>query len=382
VSDRWKRSAGAVAVLSVAMLVAAGCGSSSKSTGSASSAGSSAASTAGTEAAAAYLAKYTANPTSVGLTTPLPSRAPTGKSVIFLQVPVPVAREISDAYAAAAKVLGWNYSSIGTGATPATAVGAFQAALAKHPDAIIFSGFPNVLFAQQIRQAKEAGIAVVTNTTGTGTVDGVLAELGGAAQAAVYGQLAAAYFVVHSGAKGKAAVFNINAYPILTAFADAFEAAVKQWCPACSTEVQNQQVTDVGTRTPGNVAGLLRRSSSVKWAVFSNGDLAQGVSAAVKAAGLSGINIVGEYPTPANLANLHSGLETAWAGGGVEILGWRTMDTLARHFLNADISGSAAMPLPVQMITTENVAGIAVADGNYIAVAGYQQQFTKLWLEN
>jgi hypothetical protein len=34
------------------------------------------------------------------------------------------------------------------------------------------------------------------------------------------------------------------------------------------------------------------------------------------------------------------------------------------------------------MITTENVAGIAVADGNYIAVAGYQQQFTKLWLEN
>lgn len=335
--------------------------------------------TEGAKQAAEYLKDYSANPTSIVLDEPLPARPPTGKSVITLTVPLPVAKRLSDAEEAAAKELGWTYSSISAGATPASAVSAFEAALSRRPDAIAFSGYPASLFSHQIKKAKAAGIAVVSNATGDGPVDGVIADVRGTEEAKLYGRRAAAYFVVHSGAKGKAAVFNINAYPILTAFVDGFQEAVRQWCPDCTTEVLNQQLTDPGTKTPNNVVSYLQRHPDVKWVVFGNGDISQGVSSALRAAGLTGINIMGEVPTEANLANLAAKTEAAWVADPVDILGWRVMDILARHFVGADVTKAAKVLLPGQVITADNVADIVVDKGFYVGVDGYQGQFAKLW---
>jgi len=369
--------AGAVAI------TAAGCGSSTTSTGKTGAASTPSATTSGEKQAAAFLAAYTQNPTSIGITSsPLAGKPPSGKTVISLTDPIPVALRQANAQAAAAKVLGWNFSQISTGSTPASAVSAFQAALAKHPDAIIFAGQPASTFTAQIQQAKADGIAVVSNATGDGSVDGVLADLGGLAQEQLYGKMVAAYFVVHSGGKGRVGVFNIAAYPILTDFVDSFQAAVKQWCAACGLQVLNQQVTDVGTRTPANVVAFLQRNPSVKWTVFANGDLAQGVSPALRAGGLTGINIIGEVPSETNIANLKTGAEQAWAGYPVDILGWRVMDVLARHFAGADLTAVLKVQLPVQMITTDNVAQVVLGSQDYyVGVDGYQAPFAKLWHE-
>lgn len=330
--------------------------------------------------ATAYLAEYTQNPTSIGLETPLRAKPDPGKKIIYLKTPGAVAERGDAANSAAAAALDWSYSTIDTGATPATAVSAFTAAIAQQPAAIIFAGYPAAVFTAQIQQAKTAGIAVISNATGDEPVDGVLADLGGTAQEELYGRLTAAHFVVNSHAQGQAALFNLNIFPILTDYSDAFQAAVQQWCPQCSVEVVNQQLADVGTKTPANVVSYLQRNPSTKCTVFGNGDLSQGVSAAIRTAGLSGVNIIGEVPTEANLAHLTSREEQAWAGYPVDILGWRMMDTLARHFEGSDLAAPVAIPLPMQLITTENVKTVVSDSGGYYTgVAGYQDQFTRLW---
>ncbi|WEH12974.1 substrate-binding domain-containing protein [Streptomyces sp. VNUA24] len=336
--------------------------------------------TAGQKEAAEYLAKYSANPTSVGDLKTLPERPPTGKSIINLQASTAIAQRAAAAQKAAARLLGWSFDSIATGPTPASAAAAFDAAIARHPDAILFAGFPAAVFAKQIAEAKAAGIDVVSTATGDGKTDGVLGSVLGAPQMKLYGKLLAAYFVTESGGKGKAGVFSIQAFPILAPFVTAFQSWVKEWCPGCETSVVNQQVTDQGTKTPANVVGFLQRNPDVKWLMFGTGDLAQGVPAALATAGLKDIHIAGTSPGPADLVNVKAGTESAWVGNMVDIANWRLLDVLARNYVKTDTEAAAAALLPLQVITSANVEEVADdASGYYIGVAGYQDQFKKLW---
>ena len=140
-----------------------------------------------------------------------------------------------------------------------------------------------------------------------------------------------------------------------------------------------QQLADVGTKTPSNVVGYLQRKPATKWAVFASGDLSTGVTPALKTAGLQGINVIGIVPTEANLAALKSGTETAWVGYPVDILGWRMMDTLARSFEKADAAAAVNVPLPLQMVTRDNVSSVVSNNGYYTGVANYQDQYKTLW---
>ncbi|MFD4511464.1 sugar ABC transporter substrate-binding protein [Streptomyces sp. NPDC058457] len=336
--------------------------------------------TAGQKQAAAFLAKYIANPTSIGDLKTLPERPPTGKSVINLQASTAIAQRAAASQKVAAHLLGWSYDSIATGPTPASAAAAFDAAIARHPDAILFAGFPAAVFAKQIAEAKAAGIKVVSTATGDGKTDGVLGDVLGAPQMQLYGKLLAAYFVTESDGKGKVGVFSIQAFPILAPWVSAFQSWVKQWCPGCTTSVVNQQVTDQGTKTPSNVVGFLQRNPGVKWLMFATGDLAQGVPAALATAGLKGVHIGGGSPDPDDLANIKAGTESAWVGNTVDIANWRLLDVLARDYVKTDTQAAAAALLPLQLVTQDN-AGKVAADksGYYIGVADYQDQFKKLW---
>ena len=370
----------ATAGLLTALLAACSSGTSGSSPGSN---GNASPTTAGEKAAAAFLAKYTTAPSSIGNLSPLAAKPPTGKRVIYLQTPGAVAQRSTSALTAAAKPLGWSLSAVSTGATPASAVGAFQAAIARRPDAIIFAGYPAALFTKQIAAANSDGIAVISDATGDGPTPGVLADLGGRAQEALYGKLVAAYFVVQSKGAGKAAVFNIQALPILTYFVTAFQASVREWCSACATKVVDQQLTDEATKTPANVVAFMQRNPKYKWAVFGNGDLSQGVRAAITSAGLQGVSIAGEVPTEANVANIKNGAESAWAGYTVDILNWRLLDILARHYTNTDVAAAAAVPLSLQMLTSANVKSAAFDNGGYyLGVADFPAQFKKIWRLN
>ncbi len=379
---RLHRPVGTTALLAALALTATACSSDADGAGgSGSNSGASVAAAAdpGVKAAQAHLDEHLANPKSIGLDTPLPSKPETGKSVINLKVPIGLATRIDEAQKAAATSLGWDYSNVDAGFTPASAASAFEAAIAKKPDAIIFGGFPAAVFTKQIAQAKAAGVAVVSGGTGDPAVDGVLADIAGASQQQLYGKLSAAYFVSKAGPASEAAAFNFKGFPISDLFTNSFVASVKEFCPTCKTEIVQQQLSDIGTKIPANAVGFFQRKPDVKWAVFASGDMATGVVPALKTAGVQGVNIIGITPAEANLAALKSGTETAWVGYPLDILGWRLMDTLARVFTNADAAAAAKVTLPLQMVTQDNVGSAVTDNGYYTGVDGYQNQFKSLW---
>ena len=94
---------------------------------------------------------------------------------------------------------------------------------------------------------------------------------------------------------------------------------------------------------------------------------------------MNDVTIVGAVPTAANLAGVQAGTEAAWVGYTTDILGWRELDLLARNATKDDATSAAAVSLPTQVITKDNISTIVANGGIYVGVDGYQNQFTKLW---
>lgn len=369
-----KRIAVGSVVASLAALAACGSGSSSTT----SSGGG--ASAAGVVAAQKVVDANTKTPTDLGLTNPLKAPPKTGLKVISLTVPAPVNAVKNEGAKAAAEALGWNFSIVDAGATSASAVTGFESAIAKKPDAIIFTAYPAVVFKKQIAEAKAAGITVMSDSTADGDTSGVIANLDSSAQFREWGVLSGAYAVADSKGKAKVALFTLGEYPIFTPFVDGFKQTVAKYCSDCTVEVVNQQVSDLGAKLPTNVVSYLQRKPNTNWVAFPSGDQAQGVAAAIKAAGISGVKIGGDGASLTNLQNLANGTEQMWVGFPGVVLGWREIDLLARHFEGSSIEQAKSALLPAQIITKGTVGSIAkTSDGFYVGVSDYATQFKKLW---
>ncbi|MCZ4549686.1 MULTISPECIES: substrate-binding domain-containing protein [Mycobacteriales] len=336
-------------------------------------------------AAVAVADQFQAAPTNLILDTPL-SRAPdTGKFVISIETPQPIAVAKDDAIAQAADVLGWRYQRILMGTDAEAAPKAMDQAIALKPDAIHIAGTPLAMLSKQIESAKAAGIPVIADSVGDEPVPGVIStSIDGIAQVQEWGKMVASQVVADSDGNANIAIFTITDYSILNIFTDAFKAQLETLCPGCKTQMVNQQVTDLGTKTPQSVVSTLQRDPSINWAVFSFGDLVLGVDAALRGAGLQDqVRFAGQSPSPENLKSLKDGDDSVWVGFPIQIIGWRVLDMLARQFNGDSLQPADDAFLPTQLLNKNNIDS-AVLDpdtGFYIGVADYQEQFEKLWLK-
>ncbi|MBY6411577.1 substrate-binding domain-containing protein [Rhodococcus sp. BP-252] len=363
-----------VAVVS-ACLLASACSSSSADEGT-----GQAADVAGAQAVAD---RYEAAPTDLVLDTPL-SRAPdSGKYVISIETPQPISSAKNDAIQQAADVLGWRYQRILMGTDAEAAPKAVDQAIALRPDAIHVSGTPLTMLSKQIESARAAGIPVIADSIAGPPVPGVISTaLDGDAQVQEWGKMVASQVIADSDGDANVAIFSITDYSILNVFTDAFTAQLKEQCPDCKVQLVNQQVTDLGTKTPQSVVSTLQRDPTINYALFSFGDLVLGVDAALRGASLQDqVTFAGQTPTPDNLQSLKDGDNSVWVGFPVQILGWRVLDTLARQFNGDDIAVADAAFLPTQLLNADNIdsAVLDEATGYYAGVADYQQQFETLW---
>ena len=318
---RHTRTVG-LALLATGAVVIAGCsssksatpsgGDSTTSTGSSASAGGSDSS--GLAAAKAYLAANLPNPTSLGLDTKLSKKPATGKYIISLETAQPVSKQKDDAIAAAAKVLGWRYDRITVGNGVEDASKAFASAISRKPDGIHTSGQPKATYTAQLAAAKAAGIAVLSDSTTDSPGDGLISTaLDNSPQVKIWGKMDAAYFVSDSEGKGHAAVFNIESFPILTAWSSGFAEGVSEWCPGCKVTTVNEQAADIGTKIPSSVVSTIQRDPKITYAAFAFGDMTIGVGPALKAAGLSDkVKIFGETPAASDLQGLKDKTEAMW----------------------------------------------------------------------
>lgn len=370
--------------LAVALVIVAGCSGGGPSADT--SAGSAAdpldeTRTALAEARTA-VAEALGNPTGIGLEERLSQRPPSDKLIVITENPAPVIQVRDQAILDAATALGWRVERIPIGTGAEDAAQAFEQALDLNPDAILFSGTPVALLEPQIEKAKDMGVPVLAESVVDPVQDGIIStSLDGTAQVTQYGVLAGQYVAATSDGDAHVAVFTISAYPILTAFVDSFKRTLISACPTCKIVVVNQQLSDLGTKTPQSVVETLKRDPNINWAIFSIGDLTLGVPEALAAAGMQDrVKIGGDAPTAANIAALRSGTEEMWVGFAVTILGWRDIDMLARHFVGHPLDVADQTLLPTQLLTSDNVDTAELDEsGYYLGYADYADAFSRLW---
>jgi ABC-type sugar transport system substrate-binding protein len=378
----WRRTYLGIAALAAVALVASGC-SSSKSSGSGGSSpaaggdGSSAAGGTSAEvtAAKAFVAKYSERPTAIPITTKVDKPIPTGKTLYFISCGTPECGEESDIIKQATDALHWTLHTINTDGTPESQKSAFDQATRAKPAGILYTAIDKSVFASDIPAIHAAGgilsACCITDPIGA---DGIDYGVEIPAQTGFVGQLQAAWVGADSGGNTHTVFVNIPSIPILTFAQEQYKAKLPSFCPGCSYDKLDIPITALGKDVPQRVVSYVRAHSDVKYVVMSTDSLAVGVPAALKAAGLSSIKIVGQGATATNLEYLHAGQQAVSVAFPFYESMFMMVDAVVRKAAGVPIVPSVTPP---QWLLTEDNA--PSTSKIFPIVENVVDQFKALW---
>lgn len=372
----------AIAIAIAVALAACGSSNSSSSTSSASNAAdTSQAASGGVATAEAKLKQYEAKPTKIIQTQSLKSPPATGKSLVMLGTTDPGNVVIQKGLKQLASEAHWNYSQISY--DPAN-IGTFNAAvdsaLSKHPDYVAEAGLP--VTAQELQKVQSAGAKwVITAVCPVTVKPPIIGASNGCSNDAEMGRVLAYYFVSDSGGKGNAVIEHVAAYPVLTAFTDAFQATVKSLCPACKTQIVDITIPDLSAgKIPSRMVSALKTNPDANYLVFDYGPFAEGINSALNAAGLGGkVKIIGQAADTGAIAALKSGQQAAWTGFDPGYQPYAMFDAMFRDQQGLPISQTEQALQPTQILTKSNINSVNIQNGFWSEPADTPAQFKALW---
>jgi ribose transport system substrate-binding protein len=367
-----------IATLVLALAVAA-CGSDSSSSGSSNASGGSTSSGggAGVTKATDQLKQFQAAPTEITIKGALKGAPPAGKSIVMLGTNDPNNQKLQKSLKNLAAMAKWNYDVVSYDpANPATFNAAIDTAITKKANYIAEAGIP--LTPAAISKVKNAGAKwVLTSVAPADVKDPVIVNANSAANDGQMGKVLADYFVSDSKGKGNILMEHVPAYPILSAFTDAFKAEVSKLCPACKVNIQNITIPDLAAgKVPSIMVSALRKNPDANYMGFDVGPFANGVDSALAAAGLSNkVKMIGQAADEAALANIKSGKHAAWTGFDPVYSTYVMMDSMFRDAEGMPIDENKAGLQPTQIITKAN----APSSSTWSEPTDALNQFKQLW---
>ena len=386
--DRLRKAAMLLGAASLTVGLAA-CGSeaSTTATASVSSAASSAASAAPAvggekaevDAARKALEGFLVKPTKINQSEPLTEPLPTDKPWVIITCELPACKLIADGALDAARTAGVPTKVLPYKTTDGTTLTtSMKEALALDPFAVSPVGFTQAVWDSQQPQYKAAGVIITPIAVGDTVPSDVVTE--GSASQVDYnrgGQLMANYVIQDSGAKAKVLLQDVPAFAVLKAYGDGFESTMKSGCKACT--ITDLDLAPAQLATNGIVPAIvsaLQKDKSIQYLAATDGAFLVGVNAALKAAGLNDIKIVGGSPDINNLRALLDGSQTAWTAAAEDQYGWVALDIIGRK-----LNGQPVAPAGggrSQLVATKDNVGTPSASG-LDAPADYRDQYKKLW---
>ena len=378
---RGRRVALSLCVALGVATLAVGCGSSGQGGSATSTNGGGSGSASSSVSAARRAVKAAMAPTTtIGQTTPLKTKPPAGKTLVWLNCDFLQCTLTGKAIATAAQALGWNFKEVSyTASDPATLVSAFKQALQYKPVGVILSGAPYATWASIAPLYEKAKVPVVEGLAGgaaTATNSVLRGNIWNSDDVDKDAKILANWMAADSGGKGNAVVLGVPNLPILGGFPAAFTAALKRVCPGCSAKTINATVAQVGS--PATANGLLisaaQRNPSVGYIISADGALNVGIPAALAGAGLSKIKYAAALGQLENQSQIMAGRESAVTGGSIGYYGWQMTDAVLRAMEKMSVPpGDGGQPH--QLLTKANI-GTPTQD---LRSPQYKALFKKLW---
>jgi ABC-type sugar transport system substrate-binding protein len=338
-SRRTRR--GLALATAAALVVLAGCGSSSDG-----ASGDTSVNQEGLEEARALVEEFSQQPTEIPNDEPIDKEIPAGKRVTFLSCGTSTCNLEAEIIKQATDALGWELTSIANDGTPEQVKAGWAQILRDKPDGVIYPATPLAGFKSELEQAAAAGIEVVACCT-LDPADGEQLDfvIGTPAQSERPGALMAAYIIDESEGEGNAVFVNLSAFEILQSVKKGFDDTMAQMCPSCGNEELDIPITALGKDVPDRIVSYLRANPDTKYVGLSvDGALGAGLPAALKAAGLNDITIIGEGPDETTLQYISSGQQDATVTFPYYEEMFSLVDALARRFAGVPLEEDVVVP--------------------------------------
>jgi ribose transport system substrate-binding protein len=318
-------------------------------------------------------------PTGINITTPLKSKPATGKTIIFLRCSQPVCAGFEQGLTPAAKALGWTLKSVPFQPTPEASNQALLLAVQQHPAGIFETGLDAATIQGGLAAAKSAHIPVVAGYDLNPVKAPIIANVANGPSGNSFSPKAIANDIAaDNNCSGDTALFSIPTYPILVYGTATIKAELAKLCPDMKVSVIQAQATDVGTKLPAQVTSELQSNPNIKYAAFAFGDMTLGVSAALKAAGISAKLFGYGAAEPTNVQNIAAGTEDGEGAYGIPYGGFRAMDAFARDFEGMSTAIDTSALNPGTLYTPDNAKNVT-GWSNMAVAPNMPQLFYKLW---
>jgi ribose transport system substrate-binding protein len=369
---RARKVVGVVAALAAVSLAAA-CGSSDADTPGG---GGGEVDSSGLQEAKDLVQEYSQRPTEIPNKTPIDVDIPTGKTLTFISCGTASCTLESDIIKSATDKLGWNLVTINTDGTPEKVKAAWQQILREKPDGVLYSATDRAVFEPELQEASAAGIEVAACCSTDKTDDALDYIIGSPAQSADVGKLIAAWVIADSEGSASSVYIDLSVFKILGSVRDTYEQTMDDLCGDCSYDTLDIPITALGKDVPDRIVSYLRSHPDVKYVALSTDSIGTGVPAALRAAGLNEVTVIGEGPDETTLQYIANGERAASIAFPYYEEMYSLVDAMVRMFSGVPLEDSADISIPNWILTADNLPSDSEI---FPLVEDVQQQYFDLW---
>ena len=373
--------AGAALALTIGLVACQGSGQ----TPSDPSAGGDSVDTKGIETAKAELDKYRQAPSWQGPDVPVDVTGLEGKRVTYINVSsgIPVLKYWVDELKTILKdVAGVELEEVDAKGSVDEANRGFQQAIASGSDVVVLVALFPEMFSQQIAEAHEKGMKVITAQTGIpGDVSaGQDAEV--SFDYVKVGELIADWFIVDSEGKGKATVISSDDVPASQPQVQGTRDRVAELCPACDVTVEDIQIPQWETSVATYVQSTINTDPDRTYFLpLYDGQGLSGIGA-IRAAGAGEKVTMGAFNATPGIVEMlldpASGLGLD-IGGHNEWWAYAMADQIFRVLSGTDPIENYNVGL--RIFDRDNAGDLIVGDDEFAwyEYDGYKNEFAELW---
>jgi ABC-type sugar transport system substrate-binding protein len=372
---RW-RGTGGLMLAAAACCTLAACGSdgaASAGDDASAEAASTASSSSAISEAQTLVKEARTRPTAIPTREPVGKPIPSGKTLSFISCGNEDCTNQAKVVKQATDILGWKLIVHNTDGTPPTLKSAFGQVVRERPDGLIYNATDRSLIDKELLALERLKIPAAACCILQKPGQGITFVSEGPEDEVAKGKVMAAWFVVDSGGKGSTVYVDIPDFKILAPLGDGYIDESKRLCPECTAERLKIPFTSLGKDAPNRIVSYLRAHPDVKHVALAIDQIGTGLPAALKAAGLGDVKLIGESPTATSYQYIRSGLQSVTA----------VYDMYGDMFAQVDAVARATVGVP-QVSSAPNVwlvdkDNILDDKGVFPMVADNNAQYAKLW---